>query len=356
MRRRGLAPWAMAVLFVGSLAGCGNDDVNKSPGNWASGHQPVPGSKGSTKVGLVFDLGGRGDGSYNDAAAAGLDRAAEELGVQTRAVSAGRAGENREELLRLLASEKYRLVFGVGFAFAGPVASVARDFPGTSFGIVDAAVPAPNVVSLEFASEEGAYLVGVAAARKSRTGRLGFVGGVETDAVRRFLVGFSAGARRTRPNIEFDVFYLTQPPDLSGFADPARAREVARGMYQRGADVVFHVSGGSGVGVFEAARESSTPAAKVWAVGVDSDQYQTADPALRPFILTSMQKRIDKAVYDTISAFDKGEFRGGQLRLDLASGGLELARSGGALDDIGTELETVRTQIIRGEIDVPAAR
>lgn len=346
MRRRRLAPWVVAAVLVASPAACGNEDTAKSPADSAA--------KGA-KVGLVFDLGGRGDGSFNDAAAAGLDRAAEELGVEARAVTAGRGGENREELLRLLASERYGLVFAVGFAFAGPVASVARDFPATSFGIVDAPVPAPNVVSLEFASEQGAFLVGVVAARRSRTGKVGFVGGVETDAVRRFQAGFTAGARRIRPDVQIDVFYLTQPPDLSGFADPARAREVARSMYQRGADVVFHVSGGSGVGVFEAARESSTSATKVWAVGVDSDQYQTAAPELRPFILTSMQKRIDKAVYDTISAYQKGEFRAGRLRLDLASGGVELARSGGAVDDISAELQTIRDQIIRGEISVPAA-
>ncbi len=337
---------ALAVLLFSSLVACAGG---------TGGATSTDSAARGAKVGLVFDLGGRGDGSFNDAAAAGLDRAAQELGIEARTVTAGRGGENREDLLRLLASEKYGLVFGVGFAFAGPLASVARDFPHTSFGIVDAPVPAPNVVSLEFASEQGAFLAGVAAARKTRSGKLGFVGGVETDAVRRFQAGFTAGARRIRPDAQIDIFYLTQPPDLSGFADPARAREVARSMYQRGADVVFHVSGGSGVGVFEAARESSAPTARVWAVGVDSDQYQTAASELRPFILTSMLKRIDTAVYDTISAFRKGEFRSGQLRLDLASGGVELARSGGALDDIGAELQTIRDQIIRGEIDVPAA-
>jgi basic membrane protein A len=336
----------VAAILLTSLVACS--------GGTTRTETSASGSKKAAKIGLVFDLGGRGDGSFNDAAAAGLDRATHDLKVDARTVTAGRGGENREELLRLLASEKYGLVFGVGFAFAGPMASVARDFPGTSFGIIDAPVPAPNVVSLEFASEQGAFLAGVAAARKSRTGKLGFVGGVETDAVRRFQAGFVAGARRIRPDVQVDVFYLTQPPDLSGFADPARAREVARSMYQRGADIVFHVSGGSGVGVFEAAREASTPAAKVWAVGVDSDQYQTAAPELRPFILTSMLKRIDVAVYDTIRAFQRGEFRAGQQRLDLASAGVELARSGGALDDISGDLQAIRDQIVRGEISVPA--
>lgn len=336
----------LALILAMSLVACGGGTTKAPSGDSAAK---------SAKVGLVFDLGGRGDGSFNDAAAAGLDRAAEDLKVEARTVTAGRGGENREELLRLLASEKYGLVFGVGFAFAGPVASAAKDFPGTSFGIVDAPVPAPNVVSLEFASEQGAFLVGVAAARKSRTGKLGFVGGVETDAARRFQSGFVAGARRVRPDVQIDVFYLTQPPDLSGFADPSRAREVARGMYQRGVDIVFQVAGGSGVGVFEAARDSSTPNARAWAIGVDSDQYQTAAPELRPFIMTSMLKRIDKAVYDTIDAFSMGEFRAGQHVFGLAEGGVDVARSGGAIDDLSAELQTFRDQIIRGEIRVSAA-
>lgn len=218
MRRRGpAAAWMVAVVLAASPAACGRD---------ATTGRSAPSAAKGLKVGLVFDLGGRGDGSYNDAAAAGLDRAAEELGVEGRTVTAGRNGENREELLRLLASEKYGLVFAVGFTFAGPVAAVAKDFRHVSFGIVDAPVPAPNVLSVEFASEQGAYLVDVAAARKSRTGKLGFLGGVETDAVRRFEIGFAAGARRVRPDAQIAVSYLTQPPDLNGFADPARAREV----------------------------------------------------------------------------------------------------------------------------------
>ena len=335
---------ALAVFVVTALAACGGGTTEPRSGGSADK---------AAKVGLVFDLGGRGDGSFNDAAAAGLDRAAREFGLETRAVTT-RTGENREELLRLLASEGYGLVFGIGFAFAGSIASAARDFPDTSFAIVDAPVPAPNVVSLEFVSEEGAFLAGVAAARTSRSGKLGLVGGVEVDGVRVFEAGFTAGARHVNPAITVDVRYLSQPPDLSGFADPARAREVARGMYQRGVDIVFHVSGGSGVGVFEAARDSSAGTAKVWAIGVDSDQYHTADPVLRPFILTSMLKRVDVAVFETIRAFVRGEFEGGARKFNLAQGGVDYSTSGGFLAAIEPELAAVKAQIIRGEIRVPA--
>ena len=352
MPRRGLSAWVVAVLL--GLAACGGGSGgSKSAGRSTGGSPAGSSSAGGSKVGLVFDVGGRGDGSFNDAAAAGLERAQRELGVETRAVTAAAGGENREDLVRLFASQQYGLVFGIGFAFAGPVASVAKDFPGTSFGVIDTSVPAPNVASLTFAAEQGAFLAGAAAARKSHSGKLGFVGGVDTDAAHVFQAGFVAGARRVNPQATVDVRYLTQPPDLSGFADPARAREVARGMYQAGADVVFHVAGGSGVGVFEAARDQSAAGPKVWAIGVDSDQYNTAAPELRPFILTSVLKRVDVAVFDTIAAFHRNGFQAGLQRFDLASGGVDITSTGGALNDIAGEIQALRDQILRGEITVP---
>jgi basic membrane protein A len=344
--------WRLAsgvLLLLTSLWACGGGGAAHPPASAANASAAK-----SPKVGLVFDVGGRGDASFNDAAAAGLDRAEREFGLQARTLTPGRGGENREELLRLLATQGYDLVFAVGFAFAGPLASVARDFSGTRFAIIDADVGAPNVVSLDFAAEEGSYLVGIAAARKSRSGKLGFIGGVETDEIKRFQAGFVAGANHARPAAEVDVRYLSQPPDLSGFSDPTRAREVALAMYQQGADVVYHAAGGSGAGLFEAAREASTKASKVWAIGVDSDQYLTAAPALQPFILTSMLKRVDVAVYDTISGFRRGAFRPGLVRFDAASGGIDFATSGGAVDDLRAELAAVKDQIVHGEIRVPA--
>jgi basic membrane protein A len=354
MRRRGLEAWALLLPTLLWACGGGGATPPRSADAGSVARATPATVSGASTVGLVFDVGGRGDASFNDAAAGGLERAEREFGIQGRTLTPGQGGENREELLRILASQRYGLVVAVGFAFAGPLASVARDFPDTQFAIIDATVAAPNVVSLDFASEEGSFLVGAAAGRKSRTGRLGFIGGVETDAIRRFQAGFVAGARRARPDVGVDVRYLSQPPDLSGFSDPTRAREVGLGMYQRGIDVIFHASGGSGAGLFEAAREASTEAARVWAIGVDADQYQSVAPPLRPFILTSMLKRVDVAVYDTISAFHRGEFRAGPLRFNVASGGVDYATSGGSLDDLRPELEAIKGQIIRGEIHVPA--
>jgi basic membrane protein A len=302
---------------------------------------------------LVYDVGGRGDASFNDAAATGLARASKELGIATRALTPDRGGENRHELLRLLAEEEFGLVIAVGFVFADAVKSVARDFPHTAFAIVDAVVEGDNIVSLTFSEEQGSYLVGAAAALTSQAGKVGFIGGVESGPVRKFEAGYLFGARSVKPDIGITVKYISQPPDFSGFSDPSRAKEIALGMYAAGADVVYHVAGGSGIGLFEASRQASSDGPKVFAIGVDSDQYRAVDDALSPFVLTSMLKRVDVAVYETIKAYQQGHFTPGHVRFDLRSGGVDFARSGSANDDIEQRLDELKRLIISGEIQVP---
>jgi len=342
------SPALLVLLVAAALTGCG------SPGTEAPAHQAVPArSGGSAKVGLVYDIEGRGDASFNDSAAAGLERARAEFGVVTRSLTPNRGGEDRVELLRLLSQQHYQLVFALGFLFTDAVGKVAKEFPGTTYAIVDAVIDAPNVVSLTFAQEQGSFIVGAAAALKSHTGRVGFLGGVETGLIRQFEAGFTAGARYVDPRTQVEVKYLSQPPDFTGFADPARGREVGLALYQHGADVVYHASGGSGEGLFEAAKDFSGPGTKVWAVGVDADQYQTVDAALRPFVLTSMLKRVDLAVYDTVKAFVGSSLHPGPVALDVRSGGIGFATSGGAVDDIKDRLQSFETKIANGEITVP---
>ena len=341
---------ALAVALGGVACRAG-----RAPAKETGSIPPDAPAGGTARVGLVFDVGGRGDRSFNDAAAAGLERAAAEFGVQTKVLTPDRGSTNREELLRLLSEQGYGLVVAVGLLFADAVKATARDFPDTKYAILDSVVPGSNVVSLTFASEQGSFLVGAAAALKSKTGRLGFLGGVETDLIRRFETGYVAGARHVNPAVRVDVKYISQPPDFTGFSDPARAREIGLGLYDAGADVVFHAAGGSGQGLFEAARQASERGRRVWAIGVDSDQYQTVDPALRPFILTSMLKRVDVAVYETVRDFEASRFRPGQVTFDLASGGVGYARSGGALADVEPQLQSLKGQIIRGEVAVPGA-
>jgi basic membrane protein A and related proteins len=308
---------ALVAAFGLFAAACNGDDVTPPDPNG----EAQPGE--DLRVGLVFDIGGRGDQSFNDAAARGLDQAEADFGVDTRDLEPAGGGEDREELLRLLAEEEFDLIFGIGFAFFDSIDAVADEFPDLTFAIVDSVVERPNVASLTFAEHEGSFLVGAAAAMKSETGHIGFIGGVEIDLIEKFEAGYVAGAQHVNPDIEIDISYISQPPDFSGFADPARGREVALAQYEAGADVVYHAAGGSGAGLFEAAAETSeATGSHVWAIGVDSDQYLTAPAELQDYILTSMLKRVDVAVYETIADYVEGQVQGGDRTIGLSTHGV----------------------------------
>ncbi|WP_214109416.1 BMP family lipoprotein [Acrocarpospora catenulata] len=303
-----------------------------------------------TRVGLAYDIGGRGDRSFNDSAAFGLDRAEAELGVETTEMPAGN-GEtdgHRAERLRALAKEGHNPVIAVGFVYSGAVSRVAAEFPDVKFAIVDdPGARGPNISNLLFAENEGSFLVGAAGALKSRTNKLGFVGGVNVPQLHKFEAGYRAGIQHVKP-AEVRSRYLSDPPDLSGFTDPAKGRAAAQGMYDSGVDVVFQATGGSGSGVFEAARDTGD-----WAIGVDSDQAKTADPEVRGSILTSMLKKVDVAVFDFIHGVVKGDFRSGPVVYDLKAGGVDYATTGGHLTDIVPQLNQLKRQIIDGRIKVP---
>ena len=303
-------------------------------------------------IGLVYDIGGRGDQSFNDAAAAGLDKAAAELGVSTSEASANEDGTNREELLALQASEGADLVIGVGFLFGDPMANVAAEYPDTNFAIVDSVVDAPNVAGLIFSEEQGSFLVGVAAALKSETGIVGYIGGVNIPLIHAFEAGFLAGVQAIDPSIQVISQYVTEPPDFSGFNDPAAGRVIAQSMFEQGADVVYHAAGGTGGGLFQAAKDySEANNTHVWAIGVDSDQYLTA-PDFQDYILTSMLKRVDVAVFNTIQAVQSGTFAPGPQVFDLSVDGVGYSTSGGYVDDIAGQLDNWKGRIVSGEIVV----
>ncbi len=340
--------FALLAVFAIVAAACGNDDDDDAVGN-GNGN-----GDSDLRVGMVYDIGGRGDQSFNDAAARGLDQAADDFGVDTRDLEPSGTGEDREELLRLLADEGYDLIIGVGFAFEEHIAAVSEDFPDTTFAIVDSVVDAPNVASLTFAEHEGSFLVGAAAALTSESDHIGFIGGVENPLIQKFEAGYVAGAQAVNPDITIDVSYISQPPDFSGFNDPARAREIAASMYENGADVIYHAAGGSGNGLFEAASAAGEPG-EVWAIGVDSDQYEIVGETLQPYLLTSMLKQVDNAVYQTIENFVAGEDVGGQTAFDLSTDGVGYSTSGGFIDDITDQLDEFRQQIVDGEITVPDA-
>ncbi len=352
-----------SILTVGILAlgatACGDDsdsgDDESTGGNTESTSESSDEAPASDiKVGLAYDVGGRGDQSFNDSAAAGLDQAIEELGVESEESEAsdGEPESAREERLITFAEAGFDPIIAVGFAYAESVGKVAEQYPDVHFAIIDdsSLEAVPNVASLVFAEEQGSFLVGAAAALKSEAGHVGFVGGVQVPLIEKFQAGFDAGAKAVNPDITVDVTYLTQPPDFSGFGDPAKGKTAAQGMFDGGADIVYHAAGGSGGGVFEAAAEAGG-----LAIGVDSDQYNTADPSVQDVIMTSMLKNVNVAVFNYLSEVAGGTFPSGVNTYDLSVDGVGYSTSGGQIDDIVDQLDTFKQQIIDGEITVPTA-
>ena len=321
----------------------------------------------SPAVGLLFDITGRGDRSFNDAAAAGLDAAVASVGA-VGSESTPTSDGDRAERLDGLRTQGQDLIIGVGFLWQAALQTSAVANPEQLYALVDATAVndqgtpddfaddevLTNVASLLFAEEQGSFLVGAAAALKSQTGTIGFIGGVEIDLIKKFEAGYIAGAQAVNPDIEILSQYITQPPDFSGFNDPAKGKEIGASMYSDGADVIYTAAGGSGQGTTQAASEAGEPGS-VWVIGVDSDVYNLESAELQPYILTSMLKRVDVAVQQTIEALANGEFRGGVRVFDLSVDGVGYATSGGFVDDIAPQLDEFKQQIIDGEIEVPTA-
>jgi basic membrane protein A len=349
--RRGGIRLAAGLLALGlSLAACGKSDTTPPAGG--SGTSGAPAAK--LKVGLAYDIGGRGDQSFNDSAARGLDKAKSDFGVEAKELeaTAGETEAQKEDRLRQLAEGGYNPVIAVGFAYCKSIGKVAKDTPNVKFAIIDDLeddCTAPNIANLLFAEHEGSFLVGVAAAMKSKTNNVGFIGGVNVPLIQKFEVGFQAGVKAANPATQVQVKYLTQPPDFTGFNDPAKGETAAKGMFDAGVDVVYAAAGGSGNGAFKAAKANGK-----LGIGVDSDQYnQPALADVKDVIITSMLKKVDVAVGDFITSVKDGKFANGSKVYDLKAGGIDYSTSGGKIDDIKAKLEDYKKKISSGEIKVP---
>lgn len=265
------------------------------------------------KVGLVLDKGGKDDKSFNTSAYEGAIKAQTELGIELKYVEA--TDNNSLEILhRNFAQKKYDLVIGIGFAQADVVKKVSALFPQTQFAIVDGEITAANVRSLLFEEHEGSFLMGVVAAMKSKTGVVGFIGGMDIPLIRRFQKAFEAGAKYVNPKALIINNYI----GVTGEAwnNPAKAKEMALSQIGKKADVIFHAAGASGSGLFDAAAEK-----KIYAIGVDSNQNW-----MKPgVVLTSMLKRVDIAVYETIKASSEKKFKAGVIRFGLKDSGVDWA-------------------------------
>lgn len=339
MRSRPFAAVALAALVL--VAGCAR-----------KADTPAPAAPGALKVGLVFDVGGRGDKSFNDAAYAGLERAQRELGITFTTLETGE-GADREAQMRQLAAGGSQLVFGVGFLFSDDIYGLAREFPDVKFACVDYTVKEgqtlpPNLTALEFKEHEGSFLVGALAALTTKTGKVGFVGGMEIPLIKKFEAGYRAGVRAANPKVEVLVKYAGATG--TAFKDPTKGKELGLAEYNQGADIIFHASGSTGLGVFEAAREKGPGH---YAIGVDADQYAEAPG----FILTSMVKRVDTAVFDTIEELKAGRWQGGVREFGLGEKGVGWVYDANnrALvpDSVKAKVDAFEAEIAAGRIVVP---
>jgi basic membrane protein A and related proteins len=332
-----------ALLAVGSLivTACSNTKTNSSD---------TP-QKKTLKVGLAYDVGGRGDKSFNDSAAAGLDKVRNDLNLDVKELSAtqGEKDADKAARLKLLADGKYNPIIAVGFVYAKALSEIAPKYPDTKFALIDSTdAKGANIANLAFAEEQGSFLVGVVAALKSKKKSVGFIGGVQVPLLQKFQAGFEAGVKAADPSVTVTTKYLTQPPDFSGFGDPAKGKATGEGIYDGGADVIFAAAGGSGTGVFQAAKAKGA-----LAIGVDSDQYNTAPAELKDVIISSMLKRVDNAVFDFVKTVADNTFSAGPQVFNLAKDGVGYSTSGGAIDDVVAKVDEFKKQIIDGKITVP---
>jgi basic membrane protein A and related proteins len=348
--RSSLKVAAVAMAGALALAACSSSSTPSSSAAPAGSGSASP-SKSNVKVGMAYDIGGRGDKSFNDSAAAGLDKAVTDFGITKNELSAvpNETEAQREARLNLLAAGGYNPVIAIGFNYADAVKAVSVKYPNTNFAIVDdSSNLQPNVANLVFAANQSSYLAGVLAASATKTGTVGFIGGVNVKLLQSFQVGFDAGAKATKPGIKVLDQYLTQPPDFTGFNAPDKGQTVAKGMYDQGADVIYAAAGGSGLGVFKAAKEAGK-----LAIGVDSDQYLSASADLQPVILSSALKRVDSAVYAFIKSAVNGAPLTGVQKFDLSNDGVGYATSNPAIVPYQPAIDAAATAIKAGTITVP---
>lgn len=340
-----LAAVHLALLFVRPRGAAAASTGGASAGN-------------ALDVGVVFDVGGRGDKSFNDGAFIGATRAERQLGARVRYIEPGE-GSDREAGLRLLAAEQMDLVVGVGFIFTDDLTQAAREYPHVRFAGVDYAlatdslgrtIPPPrNLVALKFREEQGSFLVGALAALVGGSKQLGFVGGMDIPLIHKFEAGYRAGVLHVCPDCRVIAQYAGVTPEA--FKNPGRGKELALSQYGRGVNVIFHASGSTGLGVFEAARATGKQA-----IGVDADQYGEAPG----YVLTSMVKRVDAAVFDAVETVRAGQFAGGVRQLGLKEHGVDYvydAHNRALIPPAAhARVEALRDSIIAGYITVPAER
>ena len=331
---------ALVLLSSLLLSGCGGSSAAED--------------KSKIKVGIVFDIGGKDDRSFNAAAWEGVQRAAKDLPIVLRDIEPGTPNAI-EPAMRAFAERNFDLIIGVGFAQAPIMEQVAKDYPNIQFAIIDGVSKLPNVASLVFKEHEGSYLVGILAAKASKSGTIGFLGGMDIGLIHRFAKGYEEGAKSVNPNSRVIDNYVGVTD--SAWNNPGKGKELSLAQIGKGADVIFTAAGNSGLGAFDAVEQQGKQNGRAthFVIGVDSNQN-----AVKPgFVLTSMVKRVDNAVYDIVKDVVDGRFTGGFHVFGLESNGVGYVVDQYNRDFLSPEAiqaaEEAKKKIISGEIKVTDA-
>ena len=346
-RKFGLA--MSLVLAAGTLLGaCGTDKEEKN--NEGAGSK-----EDNFSIAMITDVNGVDDKSFNQSAWKGIQDYGKENNLEKGDGGfdylESKSDADFEPNLNRLVRRDFDLVYGIGYLLKDAMETIADQQPDKMFGLVDEIADRPNVVSIMFKEQEGAFLAGATAALMTKSNKIGFVGGMEIPVIERFHAGFLAGVEAVNPDITVDVQY-------TGSFDKAElGKAQANRMYSSGVDIIFHAAGATGNGVFSEAKErkSANPDANIWVIGVDSDQYEEGQVGDENVTLTSLLKRVDIAVKDIAELARDGKFPGGEVKTyGLAEDGMSLTDSRGAIpEDVSAQIDAFKEKIANGEIEVP---
>ncbi|MNS13426.1 Membrane lipoprotein TmpC precursor [compost metagenome] len=330
----------MLLALTVVLAGCGN---KKSETN-GSASTSEGSSKSDIKIGMVTDVGGVNDKSFNQSAWEGLQQLQKDKGVKAEYLQSTKSDDYNTNLNKFVKG-KYALTWGIGMSLGDAVGTVAKQNPDAKLAIIDAVVDAPNVKSVTFAENEGSFLVGVVAGKMTKTNKIGFVGGIKLPVIERFAAGFKAGVLAVNPNAEVNINYT------GAFDKPDLGKTAAATQYNNGADIIFQAAGGTGTGVFNEALGRVKSGQKVWVIGVDKDQSLEFPDVT----LTSMVKRVDEAVKRVSQEVIDGTFKGGHETLTLKDNGVGIpdTSSKNVPADVLKLVDDYKAKIVSGEIKVP---
>ncbi|MFQ3543272.1 BMP family protein [Halobacillus rhizosphaerae] len=350
------------LLAIGMVLGaCGSSDEGKSgsdsEGSGSDGNSSE--DNGDFSVGMVTDVGGVDDKSFNQSAWEGLQAFGKEHDMEKGKgfdYSQSESDADYTTNLNRLVREDYNLIFGIGYKLQPAIEKVASQYPDTNFSIVDSvAKKSDNIASITFKEHQGSFLAGVVAAMKTKSNKVGFVGGVDGDLINKFEAGYVAGVKSVNPDIDVDVQYA------GSFAAADKGKLIASSMYSKGIDVIYHASGATGNGVFSQAKDikKNDPDKDVWVIGVDRDQYDEGQIGDNNVTLTSMVKRVDVAVQDVANQAMEGNFPGGKvLEYGLDDDAISIARTNkdALTDDILSAVDKWKEKIVNGDVEVPSTR